>query len=406
MKFQHILQNILAWIADRFSNPGDPENLRIRKSAIALGGIIILPINVLWDLYFLSLGLYQLTVASAILGLFFVADLVYYYISKNARVYLHILFALNLGIAFSWLIFLGGFVQSGLYILIGMIFPIIGAVVMSRAETIIWAVIYLAVLGLSFYFDADFVQNAPDLPPSFGLPNGFFTVVVLVVLGTTIVLYLVRKLEEAQDRADDLLYNMLPAPVAEQLKHGASTIAEHYNQVSILFTDMVGFTPIASHLSAKKTVEILNKIYTEFDALVEKHRAEKITTIGDSYMVAAGLPISRPDHAKILANLALDMVKYIESLELNADARIRLRVGINSGPAVAGVIGRKKFQYDVWGDTVNTASRMESHGEPGKIQITKSTYDLIKDEFVIEPRGTLDIKGKGPMETYLVIDRR
>jgi guanylate cyclase len=195
----------------------------------------------------------------------------------------------------------------------------------------------------------------------------------------------------------------LPRDIAARLKSGERIIADHYPSVSILFADLVGFTPLTNLLSPNDMVELLNEIYSHFDALIEKHGAEKIRVIGDNYMVAAGLPRQRADHAQVLARLAMEMNAYIDSLAPVGDRRLAFRIGINSGPVIAGVIGRKKFAYDVWGDTVNTASRMESQGIPGKIQITQATYELLKDEFVCEPIGLVDVKGKGTMETWTLV---
>jgi class 3 adenylate cyclase len=172
--------------------------------------------------------------------------------------------------------------------------------------------------------------------------------------------------------------------------------------VSILFADLSGFTPLTNVLSPNEMVELLNNIYSHFDSLIEKYGAEKIRTIGDNYMIASGLPETREDHACILAALALDMNAFVASLPPVGDRTLAFRIGISSGPVIAGVIGHKKFSYDVWGDTVNTASRMESHGIPGRIQISCATYELIKDEFTCEPNGTLLVKGKGEMETWFL----
>ena len=149
-------------------------------------------------------------------------------------------------------------------------------------------------------------------------------------------------------------------------------------------------------------IELLNQIYSHFDALVEKYGVEKIRTIGDNYMVASGVPTPRPDHAQALAHLALDMLTYCEYLKKEGRA-LQFRIGINSGPLIAGIIGNQKFQYDIYGDTVNTASRMESHGEAGKIQVSQATYELLKDEFIMEQRGMIDVKGKGPMNTWFLM---
>jgi guanylate cyclase len=209
-----------------------------------------------------------------------------------------------------------------------------------------------------------------------------------------------------QDRSEGLLLNVLPPEIAARLKGGERTIADHHPLVSILFADLVGFTPLTNVLSPNEMVELLNEIYSHFDSLIEKHGVEKIRTIGDNYMIASGLPRPREDHAQVLARLALEMNRYIASLALVGDRRLSFRIGINSGPVIAGVIGHKKFAYDVWGDTVNTASRMESQGVPGKIQITQATYDLLKNDFFCESNGPLIVKGKGQMETWFVIDSK
>jgi adenylate cyclase len=211
-----------------------------------------------------------------------------------------------------------------------------------------------------------------------------------------------RLLRVEQERSEDLLLNILPPEIAARLKGGEQTIADHYPSVSILFADLVGFTPLTNVLSPNEMVELLNEIYSHFDSLIEKYGVEKIRTIGDNYMIASGLPRPRPDHAQSLANLALEMNTYIASLDPVAGHHLSFRMGINSGSVIAGVIGRKKFAYDVWGDAVNIASRMESQGVPGKIQITRNTYGLLKDDFVCELVGSIDVKGIGQMETWFL----
>lgn len=211
-------------------------------------------------------------------------------------------------------------------------------------------------------------------------------------------------IERERQRSEALLLNILPREVSEILKTRAGTIAQRYEQASILFADIVGFTSLSARMGADEMVEFLNRCFSHFDSLVEKYDLEKIRTIGDNYMVVAGVPRPCADHARSLAFMALDMRAYAASLD--GPVKLQLRIGINSGPVVAGVIGRKKFQYDVWGDAVNTASRMESHGVPGQIQIARATYELIKDEFICEPRGLIPLKNMGAMETWLLLDCR
>jgi class 3 adenylate cyclase len=208
------------------------------------------------------------------------------------------------------------------------------------------------------------------------------------------------RLRHEHDRAEGLLLNVLPGMVATELKETGSTTARRFEEVSVLFADIVGFTPLSATMEPEELVDRLNEVFTHFDGLAERHGVEKIRTIGDTYMVAAGIPVPRSDHAHALAAMALDMLTFA------ARSSLSFRIGINSGPAVAGVIGTRKFQYDVWGDTVNTASRMESHGEPGRIQISDATNDLIKDDFATGLRGRIEVKGKGQLTTWWLVGAR
>ena len=210
------------------------------------------------------------------------------------------------------------------------------------------------------------------------------------------------ELARAREKSERLLLNILPGAVASQLKDGAETIADAHDDVTVLFVDICGFTKLSDGSRASEVVQMLGVVFSAFDALVELHRVEKIKTIGDAYMVAAGLPEPRSDHAQAIADLALDMITIVRSLRDPSGAELQVRIGAHCGPVVAGVIGRKKFIYDLWGDTVNTASRMESHGEPGRIQITEELARRLGPRYVCEPRGTIAVKGKGEMATYFL----
>jgi class 3 adenylate cyclase len=215
-----------------------------------------------------------------------------------------------------------------------------------------------------------------------------------------------RALEAEQKKTDELLLNILPAAVAEQLKHQRSTIAEHFPEVTVLFADIVGFTKLSTGVPPEEIVNLLNDIFSMFDRLAEMYGLEKIKTIGDSYMVVGGLPMEKRDHVEAIANMALEMKVAIAQVNYHRQPNFTMRIGIHTGPVVAGVIGVKKFIYDLWGDTVNIASRMESHGIPGEIQVTEAVYDRLKDHYTFEPRGTIPIKGKGEMMTYLLRSRK
>jgi adenylate cyclase len=214
-----------------------------------------------------------------------------------------------------------------------------------------------------------------------------------------------RELEREQEKSERLLLNILPEAVAQQLKQEHQTIAESFAEVTVLFADIVGFTRISASIPATELVKLLNQIFSTFDDLAERHGLEKIKTIGDAYMVVGGLPTERPDHAEAIAAMALDMQKAIAQFSTQQNQPFSIRIGINTGPVVAGVIGTKKFIYDLWGDTVNVASRMESQGLPDQIQVTHAAYDRLRHSFHLEKRGEIDIKGKGVMTTYLLQGR-
>ncbi len=253
------------------------------------------------------------------------------------------------------------------------------------------------------------VEQDNHLPPGliltfFVLNIGSLSSIILILLS-----FFIRKKDEAfhllrleEEKAENLLLNILPPEIASILKNGQQTIAGHFDGASILFAELVGFTPLTRHLKPVQVVRVLNEIFSHFDALVEKYEVEKNRTIGDNYMAAAGVPRPQPDHAQRLAQMGLDVQAYIQSRWANGSLSIDFRIGINSGP----VIGRKKFVYDIWGDAVNVACRMESQGVPGQIQITRATYDLIREDFHCEPHGEIQIKGRGEMETYFLIKRK
>ena len=209
-------------------------------------------------------------------------------------------------------------------------------------------------------------------------------------------------LRHEQEKAEKLLLNILPKAIADKLKENQGTIPEGFAEVTVLFADLVGFTELASHAAPEKLVYWLNEIFSRFDLLAEKYGLEKIKTIGDAYMVVGGLPEPMENHAEAIALMALDMLEEVAQFADQHRQAFRIRIGINTGPVVAGVIGRKKFIYDLWGDTVNAASRMESHGIPSAIQVTQTTYKILQHKFFFEERGFISVKGEGYMKAYIL----
>ncbi len=216
----------------------------------------------------------------------------------------------------------------------------------------------------------------------------------------------VKQLAAEQEKSEKLLLNILPQPIAQRLKHGEENIADNFDDVTVLFADIVNFTKLSANLLPEKLVKIINQIFSTFDELAETYGLEKIKTIGDAYMVVGGLPTRREDHVEAIADMALDMQSKICEFSLNHKDPLQMRIGIHTGPVAAGVIGTKKFAYDLWGDTVNTANRMESHGIAGKIQVTEVTYERLKHKYLLEERDSISVKGKGEMNTYFLLGRK
>jgi guanylate cyclase len=374
--------------------------------------VLILPVSLLWAALYLAFGS---PVGWVPLGYFatLLAALAVFARTRQFGTFLRvgqvaILFAPTLS-----MIPLGGFLGSGGVGLWGILAPL-GALVFSDVRSAMrWYVAWLVVFLGSGIAGELLGAVSPAVPE-------WFTSTMLalnVSVGGTIVFTLLAvfagqrrdalaALRAEQARAETLLLNILPRSIADRLKAETRAIADQFGSASILFADVVDFTPLAERLPPAEVVGVLDHLFSHFDVLAERHGLEKIKTIGDCYMVAAGVPSPRPDHARALAKMALDMQAAMCSVDEVGQLGLELRVGMNSGPVVAGVIGRKRFLYDLWGDAVNTASRMESHGTSGRIQITRATKELLEHEFVCERRGTIPVKGKGEIEAWYLVGPR
>ncbi len=266
----------------------------------------------------------------------------------------------------------------------------------------------LAELNFGFEQEKRDVITQQSLERQTLLRNGFIGGFVIVLLFLGVVSSQRRSIKREKHKTEQLLHNVLPPSIAKRMLGGGQLIADNHPQVSILFADIVGFTKLSQRVSANELVQSLDRIFSAFDALAEKHALEKIKTIGDAYMVIAGAPEERHDHAFILCNFALELLDHVREESSGAFGSVQLRIGIHCGEAVAGVIGKKKFAYDMWGDAVNTAARMESHGEVDRIHVSEEFYRVLMTDnravatLQCTERGLIEIKGKGPMRTYFV----
>ena len=408
---RHASESVVRRIAAIGADPRDSEELAFRKSLLVVIAVLILPIALVWGTLYLAFGTPTGVVAYLYAAISVVAIAIFAR-TRDATTFLRIELADILLAPTLSMIFVGGFLASGGVGLWGILAPL-GALVFEGVRSgVRWFVAFLVVFLVSGIL-GDVTGGISDLPAWFQSTMIALNVTVGGAIMFTLLAIFARQREDAlaalrseQAKAESLLLNILPRSIAERLKDDSATIADQFESASILFADVVDFTPFSERLPPADVVGVLDHLFTHFDALADHYGLEKIKTIGDAYMVAAGVPTPRPDHAQALANMALDMREAMRASDDVAHLGLELRIGINSGPVVAGVIGRKRFLYDLWGDAVNTASRMESHGTPGQIQITASTRELLNDEFELEPRGTVTIKGKGAIETWYLIGRK
>ena len=391
--------------------PTDDEETRLRKALTVLIALVILPIAFTWATLYLAFGAWTgwLAVNYAVVS---IASIALFAKTKNYELFLNIqLLDILLSPTIS-MIPIGGFLPTGGVGIWAILAPLGALVFRGPKSGVRWFIAFLLAFlacGVAGNLIAGGENQFPvwfsNLMLGLNVTVGGTTMFVLLALFAKQRADAQGALSVEHERAEGLLLNILPASIAERLKRRPGTIADQFDSASVLFSDVVGFTPRSEGLGAAEVVGLLERLFGTFDSLAERYGLEKIKTIGDSYMVAAGVPTIRPDHAQALANLALDMVASVSDGAL-ADLKLELRIGISSGPVVAGVIGQKKFFYDLWGDTVNTASRMESTGAANRIQVSRASHELLKDEFILEPRGVVAVKGKGDIETWFLVGRR
>lgn len=389
----------------------DTEAVRLQKQTFVLATVLYAVLGTAWGTLYLALGLplpalipYGYVVGAGFVLAFFAVTAAFA-AARTTVLLAWLLLPLTLQLV------LGGFVPASAVVLWSLAAPL-GALIFSRKESAWWATGFVVVVAGAWLAEP-FLEPRPGLTPEavstfFALNLGGVGLAVFFIMRDFL-----ARLDEAraalrleQERSERLLLNVLPEPIARRLKEGEELIADRLGEVSIVFADLVGFTAMSERLPAEQVVAVLDGLFAEFDLLADELGMEKIRTIGDNYMVVAGAPHPRSDHVAAAADMALAMRDIAHRHLDPSGAQLEVRIGIDCGPVVAGVIGRHKFVYDVWGDSVNTASRMESHGEPGRIQVTPSVYQRLRDAFRFEERGVIEVKGKGPMTTYFLLGRR
>jgi guanylate cyclase len=398
---------MIAALRDRLLSIGaddaDSSDLRFRKRLLVGIAVLILPAALLWGSLYWVVGEEAVALTpwayatGSIISLAVFARKRNFAFLRTAQ-FLLILVAPALGS-----IMLGGLEDSSSVILWSLLAPL-GAVAFDRpGRAWPWFAAFVSAIVLVLVLSEVVRPEGANLPAGFVRTFDVLNIVAVSLVGMMLLVTFARGRAAAQARVEALLLNILPEEVAQRLQAEPYAIADHFDDASILFADVVDFTPLASRLDAREVVGMLDRLFTAFDELVDRYEVEKIKTIGDCYMVAAGIPRPRPDHAHALADLALEMKDCARTCL--PGSVLRLRIGISSGPVVAGVIGRRRFLYDLWGDTVNMASRMESHGTSDEIQITRPTRELLRDDFVTEPIGLVEVKGKGEVETWRLVSR-
>jgi adenylate cyclase len=389
------------------ADPGDSSDERFRKRLLVGVSLLILPVSIAWGTVYWAFGERVVALTPWAYAIGSALSLVVFARTRNFAAFRTAQFVLILVAPALGTILVGGLEESSTVLMWSLLAPL-GAVAFGKpSRAWPWFGAFVATILLSVVLSEVVRPEAADLPNGFVRTFDILNIILVSFVAMLLLVTFARGREIAQARVEALLLNVLPAEVAQRLQSDPQSIADHFDDASILFADVVDFTPLAGRLEAREVVALLDRLFTSFDELVDRHDVEKIKTIGDCYMVAAGVPTQRPDHAQALAKLALELRECAKNcLPEGAGRDLRLRIGISSGPVVAGVIGRRRFLYDLWGDTVNMASRMESHGTPDDIQITRSTWELLRDDFEAEPLGLVEVKGKGPVETWRLVGPR
>ena len=384
----------------------DTEQTRAQKAALTLAAVLVAVLSIVWVGTYWALDLPRAAAIPLIYQVASVASLLVFARTKSYR-----FFRFGQALMMSLLPFLlqwtiGGYVASSAVSLWALVAAIGTLFFFTADESIPWFIAFIALTLISGLLEPTLSRDPAKIPDIVRVAFFVLNIAGVSLTAYALLQYAVRARDEAFARSEGLLLNVLPRTIAERLKRRPGVIAEAHAEVTVLFADIVDFTPFAERTEPERVVGVLDEIFSAFDALAERHGVEKIKTIGDAYMVASGLPESRPDHAEAMAEMALDMQAEFGRLCEPLALELTIRIGMDSGPVIAGVIGRHKFIYDLWGDTVNTASRMESHGLAGRIQVSEETQRRLRHQYEFDERGEIEVKGKGLRRAYLLVGRR
>jgi len=379
--------------------PTDSSGERFRKIAFVFIQLLYVLLSLAIVGTYAPLGVaggVVIYLTSTLLGLLLFGFLIR---TKRFRQYVNLTLVYISAVHLTTRVLQGGY-QSGVMIWFILV-PLAATIFLPKWQLIVWWM-FFAIVELAFIPLDPFLADQAIIQA--GNPSFFYGLSAIAVVTALVVVfrYLVNEIDEARKQADLLLLNILPGPIADRLKQKPEVIADGYSEVTILFADIVDFTRLSSHANPVEVVRVLNDIFSDLDDLAKQHGLEKIKTTGDGYMVAGGLPVTREDHCNAVVSFALDMLDRIKQHHAWNNEPIHLRVGIDTGPVVAGVIGQHKFIYDLWGDAVNTASRMESNGLADVIQVTEAVKRKLDGKYIFEQREPINIKGKGQMVTYLL----
>ena len=381
----------------------DDDATRSQKVTLTLSSLIVTGLSVVWVGTYWALGLPTAALIPFGYQVASVVSLVFFARTKSYRAFRLTQAAMMTTLPFLLQWALGGYVASSAVSLWALVAAIGTLFFFTAAESIPWFAAFIVLTAVSGLLEPIISADPAAIPD--GLRAAFFVLNVSGVSVTAYVLlqYAVRARDAAADRSETLLLNVLPKAIAQRLKVQPGVIAEAHDQVTVLFADVVDFTPFVARTEPSRVVGLLDEIFSAFDALSIRFGLEKIKTIGDAYMVAAGLPEARDDHAEASAKMALAMQAEMATLCDRVGVQLAIRIGMDSGPVVAGVIGRHKFIYDLWGATVNTASRLESHGLPGRVQVGERAHRLLRERYHFEDRGEIEVKGGHMLRAYLLI---